>query len=496
MAVGRVFGRARGRLLSSRDSSSRLATASQTPASAQSERIAQSPARRPSRRPRWRHGKCVYTPAAPPPRRFAPAGQARHQGQLPGNHRHQPRQCRHRPAEQPGTVHGELVRLRWPSQSLLQQHPRATRLTNSSGHLRPAVRRPDRHRSGRARLQVRRREPDRRDSTPAGTVAMANSGTADTNGSQFFLVYPEQSQPARQLHAVWPRSSADSNIIQNVAKAGSDNRPTRSGDGTPKEKVEIESVTIKKRPDSLTPRSQVPSGRYAVSTASDPWGRVAEDGTVYVRTAERRAAGRLLAGGQPGRGAGLLQAQVRVARDRGQPAGAAARQHRPVPRAGQGRPSSRLISRGHRRARHRRPGRAAGAAGSAHRALVEHRREEHRAAREAGQQRGAGGQGADRRRGRADRGGGHALEGQRRADAPAPGGVEGGPARRPAGRDRAVEAAVGRAQRVHQAPQGLLRQPGGGAREHPGAQGGARPSRPRRWPPRRTGRPRPPPTAS
>ncbi|HBW21441.1 MAG TPA: DUF349 domain-containing protein [Actinobacteria bacterium] len=31
---------------------------------------------------------------------------------------------------------------------------------------------------------------------------------------------------------------------------------------------------------------QVLSRRYAVSTASDPWGRVAEDGTVYVRTAE------------------------------------------------------------------------------------------------------------------------------------------------------------------------------------------------------------------
>jgi len=31
---------------------------------------------------------------------------------------------------------------------------------------------------------------------------------------------------------------------------------------------------------------QVPSRRYALSTASDPWGRVADDGTVYVRTAD------------------------------------------------------------------------------------------------------------------------------------------------------------------------------------------------------------------
>jgi peptidyl-prolyl cis-trans isomerase B (cyclophilin B) len=76
----------------------------------------------------------------------------------------------------------------------------------------------------------------------AGTVAMANSG-ADTNGSQFFLVYQNSlSLPAS--YAPFGTIVSGLNIIQNVAKAGSDNS-NGSGDGHPKEKVEIESVTIK-----------------------------------------------------------------------------------------------------------------------------------------------------------------------------------------------------------------------------------------------------------
>jgi peptidyl-prolyl cis-trans isomerase B (cyclophilin B) len=77
----------------------------------------------------------------------------------------------------------------------------------------------------------------------AGTVAMANSGPG-TNGSQFFLVYKNSlSLPAN--YTPFGTIEGGLNIIQKVAKAGSDNS-NGPGDGHPKDKVEINSVTIKK----------------------------------------------------------------------------------------------------------------------------------------------------------------------------------------------------------------------------------------------------------
>jgi peptidyl-prolyl cis-trans isomerase B (cyclophilin B) len=78
---------------------------------------------------------------------------------------------------------------------------------------------------------------------PAGTVAMANSG-ANTNGSQFFLVYKDSAQ-LQPKYTPFGTIVSGLNIIQNVAKAGSDNA-NGPGDGHPKKKVVIKSVTIKK----------------------------------------------------------------------------------------------------------------------------------------------------------------------------------------------------------------------------------------------------------
>ncbi len=75
-----------------------------------------------------------------------------------------------------------------------------------------------------------------------GTVAMANSGP-NTNGSQFFLVY--KNSTLAPSYTPFGTIVSGLNIIQNVAKGGSDNS-NGPGDGHPKEKVEIESVTIKK----------------------------------------------------------------------------------------------------------------------------------------------------------------------------------------------------------------------------------------------------------
>ena len=76
----------------------------------------------------------------------------------------------------------------------------------------------------------------------AGTVAMANS-SPNTNGSQFFLVF--KNSTLAPSYTPFGTIVSGLNIIQKVAKGGSDNS-NGPGDGHPKQKVEIESVTITK----------------------------------------------------------------------------------------------------------------------------------------------------------------------------------------------------------------------------------------------------------
>lgn len=78
---------------------------------------------------------------------------------------------------------------------------------------------------------------------PAGMVAMANSGSPDSNGSQFFFVYKNTDLPPS--YTPFGTIASGLNIIQNVAKAGSTNS-NGAGDGAPKEKVQIIRVTISK----------------------------------------------------------------------------------------------------------------------------------------------------------------------------------------------------------------------------------------------------------
>ena len=78
----------------------------------------------------------------------------------------------------------------------------------------------------------------------SGTVAMANTGP-NTNGSQFFLVYKDSTLPANYTPFGTITSGLD--ILQKVAKAGiTCEYNSDPGDGAPKEKVIIDSVTIKK----------------------------------------------------------------------------------------------------------------------------------------------------------------------------------------------------------------------------------------------------------
>lgn len=79
---------------------------------------------------------------------------------------------------------------------------------------------------------------------PAGTLAMANSGTPDSNGSQFFLVFQNTTLPPS--YTPFGHIVSGLNILQNVGKAGFGPPLSSAGGGAPKQKVEIESVTIKK----------------------------------------------------------------------------------------------------------------------------------------------------------------------------------------------------------------------------------------------------------
>jgi peptidyl-prolyl cis-trans isomerase B (cyclophilin B) len=78
---------------------------------------------------------------------------------------------------------------------------------------------------------------------PAGIVAMANTGQPGSNGSQFFVVYKNTDLPPS--YTPFGTIVSGLSIVQNVAKAGTDNS-NGTGDGHPKEKVQIESVTISK----------------------------------------------------------------------------------------------------------------------------------------------------------------------------------------------------------------------------------------------------------
>ena len=84
---------------------------------------------------------------------------------------------------------------------------------------------------------------------PAGTVAMANEGSATTNGSQFFIVYKDSTSGLGASYTPFGTVSSGLGIVQNVAKDGYSCQYTVSGQsegGAPKEKVIIDSVTIKK----------------------------------------------------------------------------------------------------------------------------------------------------------------------------------------------------------------------------------------------------------
>ena len=89
---------------------------------------------------------------------------------------------------------------------------------------------------------------------PAGTIAMAHEpDNLDSNGSQFFIVYKDSTTELNAAsgpsYTPFATVSSGLGIVQNVAKDGYACQYIESGQsegGAPKEKVIIDSVTIKK----------------------------------------------------------------------------------------------------------------------------------------------------------------------------------------------------------------------------------------------------------
>ena len=76
---------------------------------------------------------------------------------------------------------------------------------------------------------------------PAGTVAMANAG-ANTNGSQFFLVYQDTQLPPN--YTPFGKVSGGMEVLKNIAAGGVVGGAT---DGAPVAGVKMDSVTVAKR---------------------------------------------------------------------------------------------------------------------------------------------------------------------------------------------------------------------------------------------------------
>lgn len=78
-----------------------------------------------------------------------------------------------------------------------------------------------------------------------GTLAMANSGTPESNGSQFFIVY--KSSPLPPQYTVFGQVTGGIGMVEKVGKAGATKEDPQVGGGPPKKKVEIQKVSIATR---------------------------------------------------------------------------------------------------------------------------------------------------------------------------------------------------------------------------------------------------------
>jgi peptidyl-prolyl cis-trans isomerase B (cyclophilin B) len=80
---------------------------------------------------------------------------------------------------------------------------------------------------------------------PAGTVAMANTGQADTGGSQFFLVYQDSQLPPSYT-PFGTLSEAGMKVLKKIAAAGAQAADATTGNTAPNATVVINKATVSK----------------------------------------------------------------------------------------------------------------------------------------------------------------------------------------------------------------------------------------------------------
>jgi peptidyl-prolyl cis-trans isomerase B (cyclophilin B) len=105
---------------------------------------------------------------------------------------------------------------------------------------------------------------------PAGTLAMANSG-ADTNGSQFFIVYKDSKFDPK--YTVLGTVTKGLDVVAKVGADGVDPSAENKGDGKPKTPVTIQSLTMSQPTPAAQPSasaSTAPASGSAEPSASAP----------------------------------------------------------------------------------------------------------------------------------------------------------------------------------------------------------------------------------
>jgi peptidyl-prolyl cis-trans isomerase B (cyclophilin B) len=105
---------------------------------------------------------------------------------------------------------------------------------------------------------------------PAGTVAVANSGSPGTGGSQFFLVYKD-SPLAPSYSELGTMDASGLAVVKKIADGGATKDGKPATDGTPNTATTIQTLTVGKVvPGAITEPSAAPTPSEAPSPSTSP----------------------------------------------------------------------------------------------------------------------------------------------------------------------------------------------------------------------------------